>query len=71
MFRVRMPEFGKDLSAITCGMETLATRAKFMTGSMLFGPAPVRAISHPAQRTHYDPQRDLALLQVQLSRCNR
>jgi hypothetical protein len=64
-----MPQLVRGLKNITCTIETLATHAKFMTVAMLFPE------THHAQNstyaTRFDPQRDIAIAQAQLSRLNR
>jgi hypothetical protein len=64
-----MPQLMRELDAITCTIETLAIHAKFRTGAMLFPENHHKHYSIEAPR--FDPQRDFAIAQAQLSRLNR
>jgi hypothetical protein len=64
-----MPQLLKGLDAINCAMETLAIQAKYKTSALLF--ADLLQSKGSIQARQYNPQRDIALAQAQLSRLNR
>jgi hypothetical protein len=64
-----MPHWVKILDLFTCTIETMAIHAKFKTGSLLF--TETHQTKAPARQMSYNPQRDFAMAQAQLSRFNR